>query len=67
MTKKANHIKNIRLREYTEVLADIRKRIQEAQVRATISANKELINLYWSIGKIIAEKQEKKWVGYRSY
>lgn len=45
-------------REYVETLADLKKQIQEAQVKAALAANKELIKLYWSIGKTIAERQE---------
>jgi predicted nuclease of restriction endonuclease-like (RecB) superfamily len=42
---------------YKEFLEDIKKRIREAQVRASLSVNKELVLLYWSIGKSILEKQ----------
>src|SRR5579863_2331425 len=44
--------------EYAQVLFDIRQRIQEAQIHATLSANKELIKLYWFIGQIITKKQK---------
>ena len=47
----------IPIREYAQTLADLKKQIQEAQVKTALSANKELIKLYWSIGKTIAEKQ----------
>jgi len=46
-------------KEYATTLASIKKRVQEAQVRASLAANKELLMLYWSIGKIIVEKQKK--------
>lgn len=46
-------------KEYAQTLLDLKKQIQEAQMKAVICANKELIKLYWSIGKTIAEKQEK--------
>lgn len=42
---------------YKEFLEDIKKRIREAQGKASLSVNKELILLYWSIGKSILEKQ----------
>ncbi len=68
MTKKArskaaiNDAKSIELREYAQVLADVKKRIQEAQVKAVLSASKELIKLYWYIGEVLAEKQKQgKW------
>jgi hypothetical protein len=48
---------SVATKDYVLTLADIKKRIQEAQIKAALSANKELIKLYWSIGKIIAHKQ----------
>jgi len=46
-------------KEYSSLLSDLKKQIQESQIKATISANQELIKLYWHIGKTIVEKQEK--------
>lgn len=48
------------IKEYTATLAAIKKRIKQAQVKATLAANKELLFLYWEIGKIISEKQEEQ-------
>jgi len=45
------------IKEYAQTLADIKKHIKEAQVKAALSANKELLKLYWYIGQTIAEKQ----------
>lgn len=42
---------------YKEFLEEIRTRIRDAQVRASLSVNKELVLLYWSIGKSILDKQ----------
>ena len=39
--------------EYFEVLASIKTRIREAQYKAALGANKELMELYWNIGKTI--------------
>ena len=44
-------------KEYASTLASLKKQIQECQIRAITAANKELVNLYWTIGKIIVEKQ----------
>ena len=41
--------------EYFELLEDIKTRIKTAQYRAVLGANKELIELYWNIGKIIID------------
>ena len=40
-------------KEYFEVLESIKSRIKTAQYKAALGANKELIELYWNIGKII--------------
>jgi predicted nuclease of restriction endonuclease-like (RecB) superfamily len=42
---------------YSKFLEDIKQRVRVAQVRATLSANRELITLYWDIGKGIIERQ----------
>jgi len=42
---------------YGKFLEDIKQRVRAAQVRATLSANRELITLYWDIGKGIIERQ----------
>lgn len=39
--------------EYFDVLEDIKARIKTAQYKAVLGANKELIELYWHIGRII--------------
>ena len=35
---------------YGAVLADLKARVWAAQVRAVLSVNRELIQLYWQIG-----------------
>ncbi len=42
---------------YADLLQEIKKRIRQAQVRAVLSANKEMILLYWDIGLLIAKRQ----------
>ncbi len=44
--------------DYTRFLGSIKSRITHARVRAARTVNHELIDLYWSIGKDIADKQE---------
>lgn len=43
---------------YKQLLGDVRQRIRSAQYEALKAVNKELIALYWDIGKMIAERQE---------
>jgi predicted nuclease of restriction endonuclease-like (RecB) superfamily len=43
--------------EYGTWLADLKQRIHSAQQRAVLSVNRELILLYWQIGRDILERQ----------
>jgi predicted nuclease of restriction endonuclease-like (RecB) superfamily len=45
---------------YVPFLQAVKDRIRAAQVRATLSANSEMIRLYWDIGRAIAERQEQE-------
>jgi len=45
---------------YKKFLDEIKKSIREAQIRASLSVNSELILLYWSIGKSVLEKQARE-------
>jgi predicted nuclease of restriction endonuclease-like (RecB) superfamily len=42
---------------YGELLEDLKTRIRAAQVKAALSVNRELIALYWHIGRSIVERQ----------
>ena len=52
-------MKDIVSKEYVKFLNEIKSRIITARIRAIRSVNKELINLYFGIGKDIVEKQER--------
>ena len=45
---------------YDEFLRSLKDRIRTAQVRAALAVNKELVLLYWQIGKEILERQEQE-------
>jgi predicted nuclease of restriction endonuclease-like (RecB) superfamily len=45
---------------YSELLGDIKTRVRQAQHRAALSANAEMIRLYWDIGCMIAVRQERE-------
>lgn len=45
---------------FSTLLKEIKTRIHEAQTRAILSVNSELIRLYWDIGRIIDERQKKE-------
>jgi predicted nuclease of restriction endonuclease-like (RecB) superfamily len=42
---------------YPELLQDLKTRIRAAQVRAALAVNRELVLLYWSIGRDILARQ----------
>jgi len=44
--------------EYNKWLRDLKARIKRTQLKAALSANSEIIMLYWEIGKELCEKQE---------
>lgn len=45
--------------DYPSVLAGLKRRIAAAQGRATRSVNRELIALYWHMGRTIVERQSR--------
>lgn len=46
--------------DYLTFLTDLKLKIQSAKISVSKSVNKELILLYWNIGKEIKERQEKQ-------
>lgn len=52
--------KNVLPADYAGVLEDIKERIQSERLRVTLAANTAMILLYWDIGRIILERQEKE-------
>lgn len=46
-------------KEYLAFLNEIKSRIVTARIQAVRSVNKELISLYWDIGKSIVERQKR--------
>ncbi|HEU4560297.1 MAG TPA: DUF1016 N-terminal domain-containing protein [Longimicrobium sp.] len=45
---------------YGELLEDLKSRIRSAQVRAALAVSRELIGLYWDIGRAIVERQQRQ-------
>jgi predicted nuclease of restriction endonuclease-like (RecB) superfamily len=45
---------------YGAFLADLKTRIRRAQVKASLAANRGMIELYWDIGKSIVERQRRE-------
>src|SRR5262245_8283695 len=46
--------------DFAALLADVKGRIQVSQTRAVLDVNAELVRLYWDIGRIIDERQQRE-------
>ena len=44
--------------DYAKLLGDIKQRIRSAQYEALKAVNRELIALYWDIGRLIVKRQQ---------
>jgi predicted nuclease of restriction endonuclease-like (RecB) superfamily len=51
--------------DYAPLLAEIKARVQAARIRAGLAANRELLALYWDIGRLILDRQRKEGWGAR--
>jgi len=49
---------NLLTQEYKDFISNIKSKIQNAQIKASIKVNEELLKLYWEIGYMIVEKQK---------
>jgi len=56
---KKTSIKN-QLIHYNELLDKIKARIRQGQTRAVLSANAEMIHMYWDIGRMLHDQQTLK-------
>jgi predicted nuclease of restriction endonuclease-like (RecB) superfamily len=45
---------------FPKLLKEVKARIQQAQTRAVLSANAELVRLYWDIGRMIDQRQQQQ-------
>ncbi len=48
------------LTQYASLLGEIKTRIGQSQTRAAFAANREMLALYWDIGRLITERQTKE-------
>jgi predicted nuclease of restriction endonuclease-like (RecB) superfamily len=46
------------LTHYAGLLRDIKARVQQAQTKAILSANRQMIELYWDVGRLIHKQQK---------
>ena len=47
-------------RGYAELLENLKSRIRSARIQAALSVNRELILLYWDIGRTILEREQRE-------
>lgn len=45
---------------YHELLEDLKTRVRSAQLKAAVAVSRELIQLYWDIGRLIVERQDEQ-------
>jgi predicted nuclease of restriction endonuclease-like (RecB) superfamily len=57
---KPQPVRKTGLSGYAPFLMAVKDRIRAAQVKATLAANAELVNLYWDIGRAIAAMQKRE-------
>jgi predicted nuclease of restriction endonuclease-like (RecB) superfamily len=60
LPKKTMVVRKTDLSGYAPFPGAVKNRIRAAQVKATLSANAELIHLYWDIGRAIVAMQKKE-------
>ncbi len=53
------------MKNYPALLQEIKDRIRQAQVKATMSANMEMLLMYWDVGRIIVERRTSEGWGGR--
>ena len=49
---------------YKQWVADLKEKVRSAQLKAAVSVNSHLIQLYWDFGKMITEKQTAWGTGF---
>lgn len=47
-------------RGYAETLGDLKQRIQQERLRVVMTASSAMVLLYWDIGHVILERQERE-------
>ena len=46
------------MNNYPALLKEVKDRIRQAQIKAAMSANAEMVLMYWDVGRIVATRQE---------
>ena len=53
--------------DYPAFVADLKERIRTAQVRASLAVNREMVLLYWQIGRDLLMRQQQEGWGRKSW
>ena len=48
------------LSDYSQFIKFLKEKVRSAQLRASLSVNRELIKLYWELGRDVVERKEKE-------
>ncbi|MCC6724381.1 MAG: DUF1016 family protein, partial [Saprospiraceae bacterium] len=57
--KETTNTANVKGEAYDQLVADAKARVKAGQLAAWRAVNKELITLYWDLGKLIVERQQR--------
>ena len=44
--------------DYRSFIAELKSRVQAAQIKAAVTVNRELLLLYWDLGRMLTERQD---------
>ncbi|MFM9909026.1 MAG: YhcG family protein [Chitinophagaceae bacterium] len=53
-------------KNYTAILQDLKEKIRQARLRATIAVNNELLKVYWEIGDTISKQEQTEGWGTKT-
>ena len=65
LTPQSSHLKLDK--DYLHFLNELKSYISSSRIRAALALNKEVIQMYWSIGKLLVEKQKTTSWGDKLY
>ncbi|MDX8430538.1 MAG: PDDEXK nuclease domain-containing protein [Candidatus Algichlamydia australiensis] len=51
---------------YKQLLQEIKQKVRSSQIKAALSVNRELIQLYWEIGSALSQKQKEEGWGAKA-
>ena len=51
--------------DYSDILSEIKRRIQSERLRIVMAANSAMVLLYWDIGRMILDRQDREGWGAR--